>query len=131
MRKAFATFVIVSLLMQTVGFAQTRQRPETRPASPTLGWIGVATMVTGAALMVPWADGESRSYNGQDYCYRQRKNDFDLERGGCGVMDPVSVKGGAITLAAGGAMALLGFRRVRVTPQVAKGGASLSASFTW
>jgi hypothetical protein len=129
MRKALATLVIVSLLVPTTGLAQ--QPVETRPASRTVGMIGLITMGVGGVLMVPWAEGESRRYNGQDYCYRQRKNDFDFERGPCGVMEPVSVKGGAITMAAGGVVALLGYRRVRVTPQVGKDGVSAGATFTW
>lgn len=106
-----------------------------------LGWIGVATMVGGAMVMVPWKTepgAEDWNLLGQDVCvvtqyqgeYGNNGNKFDIERHPCDTTTPL-IKGGLITLGIGGALALVGFHKVRVTPTIGPHVAAAKFSVNW
>ena len=69
--------------------------------NPTLGWVGVVTMAAGGALMVPCAASTPR------------------------------IKAGLITLAVGGGMALVGFRRVTIAPRLGAQTVGVAVSVKW
>jgi hypothetical protein len=111
-------------------FCTTEKVETTRPANRVIGWLGLSTMAAGAAMMIPWADGESWKLNGNDYCYSERTNEINFERKVCGTTKPM-IKAGLITVGAGAVMTWLGFRRVAVTPHVDIGVIGASATVKW
>ncbi len=137
MKKMIATLVTACTLMQGTAWAQDNpQKPppgtvvETRPANRLLGIAGLGTMAAGAAMMIPWAEGESWKLNGHDYCYSERTNEINFERGICGTTKPM-IKAGLITVGAGALMTWLGYRHVTVTPQVDKNTVAATAAVKW
>jgi hypothetical protein len=132
-KKASAVATVLLIASFLPGSAWAQAPGEKVAASPLLGWLGVATMVAGGSLMVPWSEGENYKINGQTYCYSQGRNYLNFERGACGVTEPTPtmIKTGAVIAAAGGVMALLGFRRVEFIPGIPGESVGMGVAIKW
>jgi hypothetical protein len=120
--------VLVTMIAGTAG-AQTPVK-RTRSLSPIVGWLGIATMGVGGALMVPWVKGEDYQIFGQHVCVQQSAYSFDVQRGGCDTFEP-KIKAGLITAAIGAGMTIVGFSKVTVSPQIGRQGVGATATVKW
>jgi hypothetical protein len=132
--------VVLALLASPSGvFAQEPVKVpanvvEKKFLSTTLGWTGVITAFVGALVMVPMKDPNATDYNikGDSFCVttnttRQR---VDVTDGSCTESEPM-IKAGLITMGIGGAMALIGFHKVTVSPQVGHKVVGAKMSVKW
>ena len=102
--------------------------------STTLGWTGVLTVFVGAIVMVPMKDPDATDYNinGDSFCVTTNtdRNRVDVTDGSCSESEPM-IKAGLITMGIGGAMALIGFHKVTVSPQVGHKVVAAKVSVKW
>jgi len=102
--------------------------------SSTLGWTGVVTAFVGAIVMVPMKDPNATDYRiyGDSFCVTTdtTRNRVDVTDGSCRESEPM-IKAGLITMGIGGALALIGFHKVTVSPQVGHTVVGATMSVTW
>jgi len=102
--------------------------------STMLGWTGVLTAFVGAIVMVPMKDPDATDYNitGHSLCVTTNtdRNRVDVTDGSCSESEPM-IKAGLITMGIGGAMALIGFHKVTVSPQVGHKVVAAKVSVKW
>jgi hypothetical protein len=122
--------IMTAVLMMLSGTASAQPSTRTRPLSPVVGWLGVTTMFVGGALMVPWPQGENYTIYGSDVCILSGPSSFDVQDGACSTMRP-RIKAGLITAGIGAAVALVGFHKVTVAPQISRQTIGATAHVTW
>jgi hypothetical protein len=100
----------------------------------TLGIAGMATILTGAILMVPMKEEGATdvSIYGDSFCVTTNtaRNRVDVTDGSCTESEPM-IKAGLITMGIGGALALIGFHKVTVSPQVGHKAVGAKLSVKW
>jgi hypothetical protein len=134
--KPLALLLVAALFAGAVpAQAQDQTPPVRRAFNEKLGWIGVATMMGGALVMVPWkteVGAEDVNLFGQDVCWIDDPlhRRFDVQRGMCATTTP-RIKAGLITMGIGGAIAVLGFHKVTVEPQIGPQVLSARVSVRW
>lgn len=124
MRQTAAWIMVAAMVL---GLASPAAAQEKRSFSAPLGWVGVATVAAGAALMVPWPEGEDWELFGENVCVIEGYQKFDIKRGTCDTWDPM-FKAGLITAGIGAALIVVGFHKVSVRPTASwNGGKSIGA----
>jgi hypothetical protein len=92
------------------------------------------TAFVGAIVMVPMKDPDATDYNinGDSFCVTTNtvRNRVDVTDGSCSESEPM-IKAGLITMGIGGAMALIGFHKVTVSPQMGHKVVGATMSVTW
>jgi hypothetical protein len=140
MKKMFANVLVACTLMQGTAWAQTSAAPgvwvdeqppvsETKPANRILGMIGVGAMIAGGAMMVR-PKSEDWTLNSRSYCYSEHYREINFEPGMCYTTKPM-IKAGLITAGAGALVTWLGYRNVKVAPNVSKGTVGATATVKW
>ena len=133
--KTMVAWIVVLALLAGSGTAFAQGAPvEKKMFNQTLGLVGLAAILTGAILMVPMEDPNSTTYNLPDdsFCVttnttRQR---VDVTEGGCRASEPM-ITAGLITMGIGGALTLIGFHKVTVSPQVGHKVVGAKLSVKW
>lgn len=128
---------MLALLAQS-GTAVAQDAPvkvETKRYSDTLGIAGLATILVGAVLMVPMDDPTAKSYSFEGtgtYCADTNTSNGNVRvtTGGCDPL-PAMRTAGLVTMGAGVVMALVGFHKVTVSPQVGRKTVGANVSVKW
>ena len=128
--------VLAMLSSSGTAFAQVGPvEPKKQAYNQMLGIVGLATIMTGALLMVPMEDPTATSYyleGAGSYCVdtNTTRQSVSVTKGGCDDLPPM-ITAGFITMGAGAVMALIGFHKVEVSPQVGHKAVGAKLSVKW
>jgi len=128
--------VLAMLSRSGVAFAQAGPvEPTKQSYNQMLGIAGLATIMTGALLMVPMEDPTATSYYLEgtgSYCVDSNttRQSVSVTKGGCDDLPPM-ITAGFITMGVGAVMTLIGFHKVKVSPQVGPKAVGAKVSVKW
>lgn len=136
--KAMLVVVVVMAMLSSSGtaFAQAGPvEPKKQSYNQMLGIAGLATIMTGALLMVPMEDPSATSYyveGAGSYCADTNtpRQSVSVTKGGCDDLPPM-ITAGFVTMGVGAVMALIGFHKVQVSPQVGNKAVGAKVSLKW